>query len=60
MKPGDVALHHVQTIHRSGPNHSDRSRRQVGIAYRAGSAVADKEKIAAYQRGLQQLHHQKM
>ena len=56
MEPGDVALHSVNTIHRSGPNQTDRSRRQVGIGYISSRARRDERAWAQYQEDLERLH----
>jgi ectoine hydroxylase-related dioxygenase (phytanoyl-CoA dioxygenase family) len=56
MKPGDVALHQIQTVHRSGPNRSSKSRRQLGIGYRSSRAARDQVKFEKYQQDLKKLH----
>lgn len=56
MKPGDVSLHHTNTIHRSGANTTDRSRRQLGLVYRSSRAKRDEAGWAAYQTELKKLH----
>jgi ectoine hydroxylase-related dioxygenase (phytanoyl-CoA dioxygenase family) len=38
MKPGDICLHNTNTIHRSGPNTTNKSRRQLGLIYRSSRA----------------------
>jgi ectoine hydroxylase-related dioxygenase (phytanoyl-CoA dioxygenase family) len=58
MKPGDVSLHHINTVHRSGPNRTDRSRRQFGIGYRASRAQRDEVRRAKYKEALEKLHAQ--
>ena len=56
MDPGDVALHSVNTIHHSGPNRTNRSRRQVGIGYISSRARRDERAWAQYQEDLERLH----
>jgi phytanoyl-CoA hydroxylase len=56
MKPGDVAVHHVETVHRSGPNRTDRSRRQLGLGYRSSLAKPNEQAKAQYHKDLQTLH----
>jgi len=52
MKPGDLALHHINTIHGSGANTTDRSRRQLGVGYCSSLAVRDLEAQAKYKEAL--------
>ncbi len=54
LKPGDVSLHHVNTIHRTGPNHTSRHRRNLGFAYHSSRAVCDKVAADQYKRDLAQ------
>jgi ectoine hydroxylase-related dioxygenase (phytanoyl-CoA dioxygenase family) len=56
MRPGDVCLHHVNTIHWSGPNRSPRPRRQLGIGYRSSLARLDRAAWEQYQSDLRSLH----
>jgi ectoine hydroxylase-related dioxygenase (phytanoyl-CoA dioxygenase family) len=56
MTPGDVALHQIQTVHRSGPNPTARPRRQLGIGYRSSAAARDAVAFEKYQRDLHSLH----
>ncbi len=56
MQPGDVSLHHTNTIHYSGPNATSRSRRQLGIGYRTTRAKRDEVAWADYQAELSKLH----
>jgi phytanoyl-CoA hydroxylase len=55
MKPGDVALHHINTVHFSGANTTDRSRRQIGIGYRGANAKPDEAARAEYRAKLNEL-----
>lgn len=56
MKPGDICLHNTNTIHRSGPNTTDKSRRQLGLIYRSSRAKRDEVGWAKYQESLKKLH----
>jgi ectoine hydroxylase-related dioxygenase (phytanoyl-CoA dioxygenase family) len=56
MRPGDLALHQVNTIHRSGANRSTRSRRQLGIGYRSSLATRDEAAWQDYQQQVHALH----
>jgi ectoine hydroxylase-related dioxygenase (phytanoyl-CoA dioxygenase family) len=56
MEPGDVCLHHTNTVHFSGPNKTDKSRRQFGIGYRTSRAKLDEQAWADYQTELKKLH----
>jgi ectoine hydroxylase-related dioxygenase (phytanoyl-CoA dioxygenase family) len=58
MQPGDVCLHHTNTVHYSGPNTTDRSRRQLGIGYRTSRAQRDEKSWERYQAELKALHAQ--
>ena len=53
LKPGDVSLHHVNTIHRTGPNHTSRHRRNLGFAYHSSRSVCDNVAADQYQRDLE-------
>jgi ectoine hydroxylase-related dioxygenase (phytanoyl-CoA dioxygenase family) len=55
MQPGDICLHHINTVHYSGPNTTDKSRRQVGIGYRTARAKRDETAWAKYQAELKTL-----
>ena len=46
--PGDLLVHHCDTIHRADANLSQRSRRAVAIVYYAAHAVPDPEAKARY------------
>lgn len=56
MKPGDVCLHHTNTVHYSGPNTTDTSRRTIGIGYRTARAKRDEVGWAKYQEEARKLH----
>ena len=59
MKPGDICLHNTNTIHRSGANSTDKSRRQLGFQYRSTRAQRDEAGWARYQAQLKELHDKK-
>ncbi|MFN0122409.1 MAG: phytanoyl-CoA dioxygenase family protein [Blastocatellia bacterium] len=43
MRRGSVSLHHCNMFHRSGANHSARSRRALAVNFRTARAVSDPE-----------------
>jgi ectoine hydroxylase-related dioxygenase (phytanoyl-CoA dioxygenase family) len=55
MRPGDLALHHVNVIHRTGPNQTGDHRRNLGFAYHSARARRDDEANARYQQHLKQI-----
>lgn len=55
VSPGDVAMHHIQAVHRSGANTTDRPRRQLAFAYRSSLAQRDMAKFEEYQARLREL-----
>lgn len=60
MQPGDVAFHHIDSVHYSGENRSARSRRQLGILCFSSRAKRDEKAFAAYKQGLNELHESKL
>jgi phytanoyl-CoA hydroxylase len=60
MKPGDLAVHHINTIHRSRPNKTGRHRRQLAISYRSSQAQKDLESFRQYMQDLEKLHEVSM
>jgi len=54
MRPGDLALHHVNVIHRTGPNQTADHRRNLGFAYHSSRAKRDDEANAGYHRHLKE------
>ena len=56
MRPGDIALHHITTVHRSDANLTDRDRRQLVICYRSSRAEQDQEALAQHRERLGKLH----
>jgi len=59
MKPGDMAIHHILSIHSATVNDSGRPRRQVGIGYISSRARRDEAAYAQYQKDLDALHAQR-
>ncbi len=47
MSPGDLAVHHGNTVHKSNANVSDQSRRMISMTYKSSLAIQDE---AAYGR----------
>ena len=58
MAPGDVAIHHINTIHHSGSNRTDRARRQLGISFNSLLAKQDEVALAERRQILARLHEQ--
>ena len=56
MKPGDIAVHHINAVHGSGANSTDRSRRQLAVGFRSSLAKQDKVALDTYKKGLEDLH----
>ncbi len=56
MKPGDVSIHHIQTVHRSEANRSDRSRRQLAFVYQSKLAKQDPDEVARHTQLLKAMH----
>ncbi|MAE60527.1 MAG: hypothetical protein CMJ49_04120 [Planctomycetaceae bacterium] len=56
MNRGDLCLHAVNTVHYSGANQTDRSRRQLAISCQASRAAIDEELMARRKAILAQLH----
>ena len=48
----EVLVHHANVIHRTGPNHTARHRRNLGFIYHGVSATKDAEANAKYEREL--------
>ncbi|MBC8354551.1 MAG: phytanoyl-CoA dioxygenase family protein [Planctomycetes bacterium] len=53
LKPGDLSLHHVNTIHRTGPNHTSQHRRNLGFAYHSSRSACDQAAADQYKRDLE-------
>lgn len=56
MRPGDVAVHHVTTVHRSGANLTDRARRQMVVGFHSSRAQPDEAARAEHRVRLAELH----
>src|SRR5947209_1891676 len=57
LQPGDVAVHHGQTIHRADPNRSaTRNRRAFAMVFKGVSCRRDEEAYARYQAALRTQH----
>jgi ectoine hydroxylase-related dioxygenase (phytanoyl-CoA dioxygenase family) len=52
MEAGDLLVHHANVIHRTGPNHTPRHRRNLGFIYHGAGAMKDAEANAKYEREL--------
>jgi ectoine hydroxylase-related dioxygenase (phytanoyl-CoA dioxygenase family) len=52
MEAGDMLVHHANVIHRTGPNHTPRHRRNLGFIYHGAGATKDAEANAKYEREL--------
>ena len=56
MMPGDLSLHHVNVIHRTGPNRTGSHRRNLGFAFHSSRAKRDTEANARYQEHLKKTY----
>jgi phytanoyl-CoA hydroxylase len=57
LRPGDVVVHHGNTIHRAEANRSaSRQRRAFAMVFRGVSCRRDEQAFARYQEALQQQH----
>ncbi len=56
MKPGDLSLHHVNVVHRTGPNRTGDQRRNLGFAFHSSRAKRDTEANDRYQEHLRKTH----
>jgi phytanoyl-CoA hydroxylase len=52
MEAGDMLVHHANVIHRTGPNHTPRHRRNLGFVYHGAGATRDAEANARYEEEL--------
>ena len=52
LAAGDLLIHHTNVIHRTGPNRTDRHRRNLGFTYHGERATQDAEAAAAFARQL--------
>ena len=46
MSPGDLAVHHGNTVHKSNANQSDQSRRMISMTYKSSLAIQDEAAFA--------------
>ena len=58
LRPGDILLHHVNTIHRTGPNQTPQHRRNLGFAYHSSRSVCDNVAADQYKRDLTKFQEQ--
>jgi ectoine hydroxylase-related dioxygenase (phytanoyl-CoA dioxygenase family) len=56
LRPGDLALHHANVIHRTGANRTLQHRRNLGFAYHSARATRDDQAHARYQRHVRQIN----
>ena len=56
MEPGDLCLHHTNTVHRSGPNGTDRPRRMVSLIYHSDLIRRNEEACARIAQERERLH----
>ena len=60
LEPGDLTVHHGETIHRADPNQSaDRSRRAFALVIRGESCKRNEERYASYLAQMQNQHKAK-
>ena len=59
MEPGDLCLHSIDAVHRSSPNRTNRSRRQLAVACHSSRAGQNQESLARNRKLLAKLHEQK-
>ncbi len=59
LAPGDLVVHHGETIHRADPNRSaDRHRRSFAMVFRGESVARDDDAYARYESSLKTQHSQ--
>lgn len=56
MEPGDVSLHHVNTIHYTNSNGTLRHRRQYGLGFRSSLTQRDEAGYRLYEESLSRFH----
>ncbi|MGI9457306.1 MAG: phytanoyl-CoA dioxygenase family protein, partial [Aeoliella sp.] len=57
LSPGDLVVHHGETIHRADSNRStDRQRRAFAMVFRAASCRVDEAARAEYQKAVEAQH----
>jgi phytanoyl-CoA hydroxylase len=60
MSPGDVAIHHGNTIHKSSENRTDQSRRIISLTYKSSLAIQDEAAFARVTRERVAMHAAKV
>ena len=59
LAPGDLVVHHGETIHRANPNRSaTRHRRSFAMVFRGESVARDHDAYARYESALKMQHSQ--
>ena len=58
LRRGDASIHHFLTIHRSGPNITDRNRRGFVLDYKAKNALVNQETAREHQEYKEQIFRQ--
>jgi phytanoyl-CoA hydroxylase len=59
LEPGDLLVHHGETIHRADPNRSNtRQRRAFAMVFRGASCQRDPEAYARYEQAMRAQHEQ--
>lgn len=56
IKAGDAVIHHILTVHRSGPNQTQRNRRGLVLNYKGIHAQEDQQAHELHMKYVQQLH----
>lgn len=56
MEPGDVAFHHLESVHYSGANRTTHGRRQLALGYCSSRALRNEVAFAAYKEELKLSH----
>ena len=56
LQPGDLSVHHGQTIHRADANRSHRQRRGFAMVFRGESCQRDEQDYARYLSSMQDQH----
>ncbi len=56
MSPGDVAIHHGNTIHKSSENRTDQSRRMISLTYASSLAERDEAAFARVGKEREDMH----
>ncbi|MAE65899.1 MAG: hypothetical protein CMJ18_16635 [Phycisphaeraceae bacterium] len=56
LEPGDISRHATETVHRSGPNGTDQSRRQIAVGAYSSRAKVDEKRRARRNAIVAKLH----